>query len=84
MSNKDSELRDKITALVFEWHQEVSKLPRGETISFYKDKEVMELIAAYSHQRELEAREDLASFRNTTYYTGNDPELMVIKDEDSV
>ncbi len=31
-----------------------------------------------------EAREDLASFRNTTYYTGNDPELMVIKDEDSV
>lgn len=54
MSNKDSELRDKITALVFEWHQEVSKLPRGETISFYKDKEVMELIAAYSHQREQE------------------------------
>jgi hypothetical protein len=38
-------LEDKITELVFEWHREVQKMPRGKTISFWKDKEVMALIS---------------------------------------
>lgn len=29
-----------------------------------------------------EAREDLSSFRNTANYTGDDPELMEIKDDE--
>ena len=29
-----------------------------------------------------EAREDLLSFRNTASYTGDDEELMVVKDEE--
>ncbi len=29
-----------------------------------------------------EAREDLASFRNTPHYTGNDPELMKVSEDE--
>lgn len=51
----NTELRDKITQLVFEWHREVQKMPRGKTISFWKDKEVMALISDTVAKAEREA-----------------------------
>lgn len=55
----NSELRDAITALVFDWQQEVSKFPRGKTISFWHDEKVMELIEAWAARRTIQALERL-------------------------
>lgn len=67
----NTELRDKITQLVFEWHHEVEKMPRGKTISFWKDKEVMALISQYVQDTVAKARVEEVERFGTEW--GNNP-----------
>lgn len=54
-------LRDAITNLVFEWQSEVAKMPRGKTISFWVDEEIMQLISAYTTNKIILELEEMLS-----------------------